>query len=451
MAGLVALSSSLIADRTRAADPDPATAPQQALVLQPSLELQEIYTDNVALTGSDKVSDLITRILLSLDGTLDAGRAQGHLDANVGYDIYARESAFSGWYAAGNGTASYALVPDLLTLKANASTSDGSISTFGVSATDRHGVPNLAQLTTYEVGPELTGRTPDGLEVKAAARFAQVFYSNASSGSLALPSNDSVFQLVGAVATDPTRRLQLENSPEYLRDTQGFSSVSDVQSAFFRLGEVRLIGRVGYDDITQGQLQGQLQSQALHISAPMGSVGFEYRPNSTSTITVESGSRYGRPSWTADATIELSPRLLATASYVEEVQPGQVGVARSYFAFTEAAQNLPPLLAPRSFGVQPNVINATSFDRIATFRGVYHDEVNTLSVTTGWTKNEYLTVPGSDRTLLVDAVFTRRMRPDLTLMLRADYARTPESPTYGPSDAAGGAVQIAYRLNSRTD
>ncbi|HEX4741028.1 MAG TPA: TIGR03016 family PEP-CTERM system-associated outer membrane protein, partial [Caulobacteraceae bacterium] len=46
---------------------------------------------------------------------------------------------------------------------------------------------------------------------------------------------------------------------------------------------------------------------------------------------------------------------------------------------------------------------------------------------------------------------TRRMRPDLTLMLRADYARTPESPTYGPSDAAGGAVQIAYRLNSRTD
>src|ERR1700728_2253020 len=95
MAGLVALSTTLIGDLTHAADPDPAspaTAPSQTLVLQPSIEGQATYTDNVALTASDKVSDLITRILLSLDGTLDAGRAQGHLDANVGYDIYARES-----------------------------------------------------------------------------------------------------------------------------------------------------------------------------------------------------------------------------------------------------------------------------------------------------------------------------------------------------------------------
>jgi hypothetical protein len=445
MAGLVALSTSLIGDLAHA-DPDPAnpaTAPQQTLVLQPSLGLQETYTDNAALTATDRVSDLITRILLSLDGTLDAGRAQGHLDANVGYDIYARESAFDGFHAAGTGTASYALVPDLLTLKANASTSDGSLSTFSVSATDRHGVPNLAQQTTFEVGPELTGRTADGLELDAAARFAQVLYSNASSGPLALPGNDSIIQLVGVIATDPTRRLQFENSPEYLRDTQDFASASDVQSAFFRLGEVRLIARVGYDDITQSQL--------LHISAPMGTVGFEYRPNSGSIITVESGSRYNRPFWTADATIVVSPRLLATANYIEEVQPGQVGVARSYFAFTDAAENLPPLLAPSSFGVQPNVINITAYARIATFRGVYHDEVNSLAVSGGWADDDYLTVPGGSRTLLWDAVFTRLMRPDLTFMLRADYASTPQSTTYGASRALQGSVQIAYRLNSHTD
>lgn len=442
-AGLAALGSCLIGDLAHAADPDAAAAPQQALVLQPSLGLQETYTDNVALTASDKVSDLITRVFASLDGTLDTGRAQGRLNANVGYDIYAHESSFNGWDAAGNGTASYALVPDLLTLKANASTSAGSISTFAVSATARHGVPDLTQQTTFEVGPELTGRTPDGLEVNAAARFAQVLYANASSGPLALPSNNSIVQLVGAIATDPTRRLQLENSPEYLRDTQDFASASDVQSAFFRLGEVRLIGRVGYDDITQAQL--------LHVSAPMGSVGFEYRPNSSSIITVELGSRYDRPLWTANATIELSPRLLATASYVDEIQPGQVGVARSYFAFTEAAQNLPPLLAPPSFGVQPNVVNATSFARIATFRGVYHDGVNALSVTTGWSDEEYLTVPGVTRTLLVDTMFTRQVRPDLTLMVRADYASTSGSPTYGASWSVQGSVQIAYRLNSHTD
>jgi uncharacterized protein (PEP-CTERM system associated) len=442
-AGLVALSSSLIGDFTRAADHEPVAAPQQALVLQPSLELQETYTDNVALTAHDKVSDLITRAVLSIEATLDTGRAEGHADANVGYDVYARQSARSGWYAAGNGAASYALLPNLLTLKADASTSAGAISTFGLSATDRHGAPNLAQLTTYDVGPEFTGHTPDGLDVRAAARFAQVLYSNASSGPLLLPRDDSVVQLTWAVASDATRRLQLESSGEYLRDAHDFTSVSDIQSAFFRVGGLRLIGRVGYDDITQGQL--------LHISAPLASAGFEYRPNGSSTITVEAGSRYHRAAWAANATMELSPHLLATASYVEQVQPDQVGVARSFFAFTEAAQNLPPPLVPTSFGVPADVTNATSLCRSATFRGVYHDEVNTLGVTADWTDREFLTVPGRDRTLLVDAVFTRRVRPDLTLVLRAEYAHTPKSPTYGPSQTVGGSVQLAYRLNSRTD
>jgi hypothetical protein len=77
--------------------------------------------------------------------------------------------------------------------------------------------------------------------------------------------------------------------------------------------------------------------------------------------------------------------------------------------------------------------------------------VNTLGVTADWTDREFLTMPGHDRTLLVDAVFTRRVRPDLTLVLRAEYAHTAESPTYGPSQEVGGSVQLAYRLNSRTD
>jgi hypothetical protein len=35
--------------------------------------------------------------------------------------------------------------------------------------------------------------------------------------------------------------------------------------------------------------------------------------------------------------------------------------------------------------------------------------------------------------------------------LRADYASTPQSTTYGASRALQGSVQIAYRLNSHTD
>lgn len=441
-AGLLALSSGLIGDLTHA-DPDPGAAPQQALVLQPSFAVQETFTDNADFTASDKVSDLVTRALVSLQATLDTGRANGQLNTSVGYDAYARQSALDGWFATGNGSASYVVLPNLLTLKADGSTNEGSISTFGLSATDRHGAPDLTRLITYDVGPELTGLTPDGLEVRAAARFAQVLYSNISSGPLPLPGDDSMVQLTGAVATDPTRRLQLENSAEYLRDAQDFTSVSDVQSAFFRVDVIRLIGRVGYDDISQGRL--------LQISAPLGSVGFEYQPNSFSTITVEGGSRYDRPAWAADARIEFSPRLLATASYVDEIQPDQVGVARSFLAFTQLSQNLPPPLVPAAFGVPTDVTNATSWSRSGTLRVIYHDEVNTFGVTADWTDHEYLTIPGRDRTLLLDADFSRRVRPDLTFLIHADYGETLDSPVYGPSRAVGGSVQLAYRLNSRTD
>jgi uncharacterized protein (PEP-CTERM system associated) len=440
---LIALSSSLIGNLARAAEPEGGAAPQQALVLQPSVELQETYTDNVALTAQDKVSDFITRVLLSLEGTLDTARSEGKVDASVGYDAYARQTFRSGWYAYGNGSASYAIVPDLLTLAAAGSTTEGAISAFGVSATDRRGAPNLLQQTTYYVGPELTGHTPDGWDVKAAARFAQVFYSNASSGPLTLPSNDSIGQIVGDISSDATRRLQLENSGEYLHDTRSFVSVNDIQSAYYRLSDFRLIGRVGYDVVTQDHV--------LHISAPLASAGFEYKPNSTSTITVESGVRYNRPAWAADATIEISPRLLATASYVEQVQPDQVWVARSYFGFTQAAQKLPPPLVPATFGVPLNLANVTSFNRTANFRGVYHDDVNNFSVTTGWNNSEYLTTPGQARSLLVNATYSRRVHPDLTLMLSGNYAYTPESTIYGSSQSVGESVQLAYRMNSHTD
>jgi hypothetical protein len=152
-----------------------------------------------------------------------------------------------------------------------------------------------------------------------------------------------------------------------------------------------------------------------------------------------------------DATLDLSPRLVATASYSEEVEPDQVGVARSFFAFTQAAQNLPPPLVPASFAVRGDLTDTTALSRSATFRSVYDDGVNTVGVTADWTDRELLTMPGRERTLVVDARVSRRVHPDLTLIVHADYARTLESQTYGPSQALGGAIEVAYRLNSRTD
>jgi uncharacterized protein (PEP-CTERM system associated) len=443
-AGLLALSSSLIGDVARAADPEGEAAPPRVLVLEPSLGLQETYTDNVALTAANRISDLITRALASLEARLDTGRSKVRLDVQVAYDAYSRESDRSGWTAAADGAASYALAPDLLTLRANGAISNGTISSFARSATDRHGAPGRIQLATYDVGPELTGRIADRLDVTAAARFGQVLYSNASGGPLAVPRDDSIAQVVGAVQSDASRRLQLQTSGEYLHDDLDFTSATGVQSAYLRVARGwRLIGRLGYDHIRQGP--------TLRIDAPLASAGFEYQPSSSSRITIEAGRRYHRPVWSADAVVELSPRVLAAAAYSEQVQPDQVGIARSFRAFAEAAQKLPPPLVPANFNLPPDLANATSLYRSASLRAVYDDLVNNLAVTAEWTSRKFLTVAGQDRSLLMNAVFTRRVRPDLTLALRASYARTFESPSFGPSRALGASAELAYRVNSRTD
>jgi uncharacterized protein (PEP-CTERM system associated) len=450
-AGALALGATLMGDFARAAEPDAEAAapvqtarPPRPLTLQPSVGLQETVTDNVALTPADRVSDLVTRLLVALDASLDTGRAKGQLNAEAGYDAYARQSFRSGWSAGGDASASYALIPDRLAIKGEGAVTNGAISTFGVTATDRHGAPGRVQLTTYDVGPELTARIGGRVDLAAAARFGQVLYSNASSGALDLPRDDSMVQLTAAASTDASRPLQLQTSGEYLRDDLDFTSTSGVQSAFLRVSPaLRLLGRLGYDHISQAAV--------VHISAPLASGGLEYRPNTRSVITVEAGRRYHRPAWAADASVEISPRLVMAASYAEEVQPDQVGVARSFRAFAEAGQNLPAPLVPRNFILVNDLYNATSLYRSAILRALYAGPVNQVGLTADWTDRRFLTVGGRDRTLLLDGVVSRRLRPALTLLLRANYARTYESPRFGATRAFGGSAQLAWRVNSHTD
>lgn len=440
----MALGVSLIGDFAQAADPEGRPPPARALEVDTSLGLQATWTDNARLTADHRVSDLITRAVAALKAGFDTGRATARLDAQVAYDAYSRETRRSGWSVVADGAAAYALIPDRLTLKANGAISDVAISSFDVSAADRHGSPGRVQLTTYDVGPEFTARLADRMELTATARFAQVLYGNASGDPLALPRDDSMVQVVGALRSDPSRLLQLQTSAEYLHDNLHFTSGTAIQSAYLRATpQLRLIGRLGRERVTQGQ--------ALRIDAPLYSAGFEFRPTAASTITIEAARRYHRAAWFADALVQLSPRVLAAATYSEQVQPDQVGVARAFRAFVDAAERLPPPLAPATFTAAPQLANATSLYKTGRLRVAYDGGLNTLAVSAGWTDRQFLVVGGRDRTLLMDAVFTRRLRPDLTLGLRANFARTYESPDFGASRAVGGSAELAYRLNSHTD
>lgn len=447
-AGACAMASTLLGDFARAADPDALTAPTQGrtLTLQIMGGVDLTLTDNVGRAPRDESSDIVISPVVAVTLDLSTPRATADLAGELRYDAYASESDRNGLWVAGSAAGSYAVIDDALWLKGQGAVTNSSISTFASSASNRHGTPGRVQLTTYDVGPEARVQIGDSATLAGAARYAQVIYGNLSNDpNFRLPEDDSIVQLVGnATLGDDAGRLQLQTAGEYLRDDLGFKSVTAVQSMFLRTSPaLRVFGRAGYEELSQREM--------LDISAPILSAGLEYRPSGKSEFRLEGGRRYHRNTWSAEAVSQVTQWLYVAGGYSEIVQPDQVAVARSFRAFAEAAENLPPPLVRADLTLPGGLYNETSLYRSADLRILYARAGNRLAASLNWVDRKFLTTGGRDRTLLTDVVFNREVRPDLTVGVQGRYAHTYESPRFGPSRAFRLSAEAAYRLNSRTD
>lgn len=441
-ASVCAVCSSIGGEAAHAQDP----VDLRPFTVIPSVGLQGTYTDNGGATAEGEQSDFITRGLLGLDVRVNTGRSTARVVGELTYDAYARMTELSGWSVTGNGVGSYQMIPGLLALEARGTVTNGNVSTFGSSATDRAGPQGRVQLSTYDVGPHLTAKVGDFADLAVAARFAQVFYSTQDNNTeLLLPQDANIVQLIGRAGTgERIRRYELLTTGEFVKDNHGYRSANLVQSVYFNVApRVRLIARGGYERVTQPGI--------AKIEAPVLSAGIEFSPNTRSKIIVEGGRRYDETAWSVDANVQLSERFYFTGSYAQTVQPDQVFVARSFREFVARTAQLPPPIAPGSFTFTGNLYNETSLYKSAELRAVYTDMINTATVSANHTDRKFLRTGGHDRTLITDLTYSRRVRPHLTATVQANYARTYESPLYGASDAVGVSGRMIYRVNSTTD
>jgi uncharacterized protein (PEP-CTERM system associated) len=440
-ASLCAVCCSLIGPAF-AAEPTPG----RALTINPSVGLQGTATDNGGATAEGEQSDFITRALLGLDLRLDTVRSTAMLLGEVSYDAYARMSELSGWSVSGSGSGAYQVIPGLLALEGRGTITNGNVSTFGSSATDRAGPQGRVQLATYDVGPQLTMKAGEVADVAVAARFAQVFYSTQDRNSeLLLPRDANIIQVIGRATTgERLRGYELLSTGEAVKDNHGYRSANAVQSVYVDIApRVRLIARAGYERVSQPGI--------TKIEAPVLSAGLEFSPNTRSKISVEGGRRYDRTAWSADANVQLSQRFFLTGSYAQTVQPDQVFVARSFREFVTRTAQLPAPIAPGSFTFTGNLYNETSLYKSAELRAVYTDMVNTATASATWSDRKFLRAGGHDRTLVSDVTLARRIRTNLTATVQGSYARTYESPLYGASDAIGLSARVLHRLSRLTD
>lgn len=442
---LLALSCacSAIALNTAHAQDD---GPTPAIVIKPTLTVQGTYTDNAELSSSNRNSDWITRGQLGVDANVDTGRTTLTSHGDFAYDRYTRQTALSGWSLSAQGNGAYSILPEELAITARGTITDGYVSTFNTSATDRSGVDNRIQLATYAIGPELTMGVGNVGDLDAAARFSQVFYAAADASTVAnLPNDDNIAQVVARFDTGKRfSGYQSLSTAEFDGDDHGYRSGNAIETLFFPvLPSVRVLGRAGYESV--------FQPGVTRINAPVATAGLEFTLNEKSQITVEGGTRYNRGIWAAKANIQLGSRLAFTATYSVAIQPDQIYVANTLGDFVDRTAALPSPIVPGSFRYSPNLYNQTSLNKTAEAHLIYTDEIQSLDGSVNWSDRYFFTTLGEDKTLISNLAYTRKIRPRLNLTVAANYAHTFDSPLFGASETYRGSITALYQLGRRTD
>lgn len=419
----------------------------RGMLVEPRVGLQESFTDNVLLSTTKADSDFVTRPIVGADVLLNTGRTMGSLSTQLSYDQYVNHTELSGWSLYANGSASYSLVPDFLAIEGDGTVTNGTVSTFGTSAIDRTGTGGRLQLSTYSLGPHLTTTLDDFADLDIQGRFAQVAFTSGDKSAVAMLPSDSILGL-GSMMLDTGKRygaVELQTGGNYEQDNHSYELYNATQSIFLTplpelLPQVRLIGRGGYESISQPGI--------VSIHEAVWSAGAEVTINEKSSVTVETGERYGHTVWNANALLQFSDRFFGTLRYAEVLEPSQISVNSSFSDFVSQSRLLPvPLVSP-SFALSGNIYSQTSLNKTAEARLAYVWDDDSVTITSSWTDRRFEPVGTHDRTLLTSLAYTRRIAADLRADLQFGYAHTYASPVYGASQTYGGEIDLAYDLNS---
>jgi uncharacterized protein (PEP-CTERM system associated) len=446
-AALLACGALVVAGaaEARQAPRDITAKPKARPSVRPYVRLQEIFTDNAALSAGGGRSDFITRALAGVAVQVERSRLNVAGRVEYAYDWYARQGGLNGGTTYGSGSASYNLLKNQLWIDADGTVSQAYESSSPVSGVDRAGTPGRTQLEIYRVGPRLAARLGGFADLVAAVRSQWVSYTAEKGGVSQLPPDSNILQALGRIdTTDRFSGYQLLTSASYVRDDHDYRAASAVQSAYLRvLPKTRLIGRAGYERIRQ--------SGVVDLSAPVLSVGIELSPNATSRLTVEGGQRYERTAWNAKADVRLGNRLLLTGEYYETLSPSQVYVANSFERFVEQTKDFPAPVVPQSFSMRENIYNQTTYNKVADFHVIYGEQHQSLDVSGRLSRRKFVDTNTKDTTFYSSALYTRHVRPDVDIGLDLNYSRTFDSPVYGEFETYAVSGRVLYRLNSTTD
>jgi len=411
------------------------------LAVTPLVGLQETFTDNAFLTPNNKEYDFITRPMAGVQVVSQGGPAVGSLLAHVYYDAYARADSLSGFSGDAQASGTYTLVPAFLMIDANGFLTNTYTSSFGVAAEDRAGLANRVQVASYTLGPRVTTTIGDFADFTAFGHFSQIFFEDPNGSSAVVPTDSTIEQ--GAATLDTDSRFtgfQFVTALQYARDDHNFESYSGLQTAYVNITEdLRVIARGGYDAATDPGI--------VDIHAPIWSGGLEYAINPQSKVSLERGERFNHVAWTANLHLQLSDRIYADGRYTQILQPTQIQIGGSFDQFLTQASTLPQPLASGTFGINNNLNDQVSLNKLADLHLVYQFEDDTIDFGAYWNDQMFLALNRRGQSVVGTVDYSRVIAEDLNASAGVSYWRTLSNPIFPASEFFAGRLSLQYDIN----
>jgi uncharacterized protein (PEP-CTERM system associated) len=290
------------------------------VVIEPKVQLEAIYTDNVELTGSNEQSDVILRGSPGLFIGIDRERTRGNIDYNLSGFFSTHDTSRSEIRHRLNGFVEGDVVRDLFSIRVNGSIGQQFADISGpISANSGNFTTNRRTVQGYSVTPRLYHEFGSFGRGELSYTFGYSNFENDSSNnSTAL--FDSKRHRGSASFSSGSRftRLSWTLDGFYDRVRRGngseFEAIEGSLDLGYALGrKIKLVGNVGYEDFQDDTLG--RDEEGLIWNA-----GVRVTPSRRSEFEFRAGERFGDVVFSGKALYRFDERHTISGNYSEDIQ-----------------------------------------------------------------------------------------------------------------------------------
>ncbi len=439
------------------------SAHAQQTIFVPSIDIRELYTDNVALTDTNTESDFVTTATANLTVTRQTPRVQLFLNGTASFDKYADRSDLDGFRPSVLGVATAEIVENKLFLDTRASVIERAVRrTTPGPAVARTSPTDQTRILNFSVTPQLVHDFDGRAQAQVIVGYSATRFGKTDVGSNASQLKDTNDFNASATLSSSWRasriRWQLASSFAKNDNKSQQVSVNGVLEYALSQGVIPFV-RAGYDDIEDRTLNDQERSGGVY------SAGLSWIPGPRLSFKGEVGHRFGGLSGAASLNFAITSALNLAIRYSEGISTQQQSLSNSLglLEFADAGTlgggaNTPVLVdnvgSPAQLGNNTLSLTNSSFKSQNLSVGLNGTIRNTVlflrayHITRNFDANA--TTPAANETVAGGSIqLSRQLSNGVSVRLGGMYSETldPRTPAEDDNQVTGRA-SLFYTINS---